>query len=243
MAKHKRQAKRQRGIESEPRSEASTQNGGLTFNPFAGLAQLAASLPSGSASPSDADQASGASATAPAEKGQETGGPVPSAIHFRTPVTVRTENKGRHGKVVTRVIGVDFELLKQLGVRMQRALGCGSVIEGQDLVLLGAVEARAAAWLRNAGATRVRAASETSSRVVDQSATPLAGRLEPSGRQRQGIQPGQRVAIVLKEDQRSGNLTEGIVEQLLTRSPSHPHGIKVRLVSGLVGRVKRILEP
>src|SRR5690606_17461633 len=68
VAKHKRQTKRQRDIESEPRSEASAENAGLTFNPFAGLAQLAASLPSGSASPSDADQAPGASAMAPAER-------------------------------------------------------------------------------------------------------------------------------------------------------------------------------
>jgi uncharacterized repeat protein (TIGR03833 family) len=49
-----------------------------------------------------------------------------------------------------------------------------------------------------------------------------------------------RVAVVLKEDQRSGKTTEGIVQDILTRSASHPHGIKVRLVSGLVGRVKEI---
>ena len=47
-----------------------------------------------------------------------------------------------------------------------------------------------------------------------------------------------RVCIVLKEDQRSGKLTEGIVKDILTRSPTHPHGIKVRLDSGQVGRVK-----
>jgi len=51
-----------------------------------------------------------------------------------------------------------------------------------------------------------------------------------------------RVAIVLKEDQRTGRLTEGIVRDILTRSPQHPHGIKVRLESGEVGRVKSILE-
>jgi uncharacterized repeat protein (TIGR03833 family) len=54
------------------------------------------------------------------------------------------------------------------------------------------------------------------------------------------IKPGMRVSIVLKEDQRSGKLTEGIVKDILTRSSAHPHGIKVRLQNGLVGRVKEI---
>ena len=56
------------------------------------------------------------------------------------------------------------------------------------------------------------------------------------------IKPGQRVLIVLKKNQRSGKLTEGIVKNVLTKSPTHPHGIKVRLESGEVGRVKKILE-
>jgi len=60
--------------------------------------------------------------------------------------------------------------------------------------------------------------------------------------QRSGLGPGVRVAVVLKEDQRSGRLTEGVVKDILTRSATHPHGIKVRLESGLVGRVKRILS-
>ncbi|MCB0854388.1 MAG: YwbE family protein, partial [Bacteroidetes bacterium] len=56
------------------------------------------------------------------------------------------------------------------------------------------------------------------------------------------IKPGQTVKIVLKQDQRSGKLTEGVVKQILTSSPTHPHGIKVRLESGLVGRVKVIID-
>ena len=56
------------------------------------------------------------------------------------------------------------------------------------------------------------------------------------------IKPGQCVLIVLKKNQRSGKLTEGIVKDILTKSPTHPHGIKVRLESGEVGRVKEILE-
>jgi uncharacterized repeat protein (TIGR03833 family) len=60
------------------------------------------------------------------------------------------------------------------------------------------------------------------------------------GNQRSTIKPGIRVAIVLKADQQSGKLTEGVVKDILTNSPTHPHGIKVRLVNGLVGRVKEI---
>ncbi len=61
------------------------------------------------------------------------------------------------------------------------------------------------------------------------------------GNIRKDIQPGLKVAIILKEDQRSGALTEGVVRDILTNSPSHPHGIKVRLQSGQVGRVAKIL--
>ena len=60
------------------------------------------------------------------------------------------------------------------------------------------------------------------------------------GQTRSLIKPGQKVSIVLKKDQRTGKLTEGTIKNLLTKSPSHPHGIKVRLENGLVGRVKII---
>ena len=63
-----------------------------------------------------------------------------------------------------------------------------------------------------------------------------------SGTKRSNIKPGLHVRIVLKQDQRSGKLTEGIVKDILTKSPTHPHGIKVRLQSGQVGRVKEILD-
>jgi uncharacterized repeat protein (TIGR03833 family) len=61
-----------------------------------------------------------------------------------------------------------------------------------------------------------------------------------NGTKRADIKPGAKVSIVLKKDQRSGKLTEGIVKNILTKSPKHPHGIKVRLESGAVGRVKSI---
>ncbi len=60
------------------------------------------------------------------------------------------------------------------------------------------------------------------------------------GTRRSGIRPGLRVSIVLKKDQRTGKLTEGVVKNILTKSPSHTHGIKVRLESGDIGRVKKI---
>ena len=55
------------------------------------------------------------------------------------------------------------------------------------------------------------------------------------------VKQGQKVNIVLKQDQRSGKLTQGIVKKLLTNSPTHPHGIKVMLSDGKVGRVQEIL--
>jgi uncharacterized repeat protein (TIGR03833 family) len=61
-----------------------------------------------------------------------------------------------------------------------------------------------------------------------------------SGTNRSDIKKGIEVSIVLKQDQRSGTLTDGIVKDILTNSPNHPHGIKVRLESGDVGRVKVI---
>lgn len=63
-----------------------------------------------------------------------------------------------------------------------------------------------------------------------------------NGTNRKDIEIGQFVRIVLKQDQRSGRLTEGYVERILTRSAFHPHGIKVRLEDGQVGRVKEIPE-
>jgi len=62
------------------------------------------------------------------------------------------------------------------------------------------------------------------------------------GTKRTDVKLGQQVAIVLKQDQRSGRLTRGIVQEILTKSATHPHGIKVRLESGQVGRVKEILS-
>lgn len=59
---------------------------------------------------------------------------------------------------------------------------------------------------------------------------------------RTDLKTGMHVKVILKEDQRTGKLTEGIVKDILTKSPNHPHGIKVRLETGEVGRVKEIVE-
>jgi uncharacterized repeat protein (TIGR03833 family) len=61
-------------------------------------------------------------------------------------------------------------------------------------------------------------------------------------RERKNIRPGVCVAIVLKQDQRTGRRTVGVVKDLLTNSPTHPHGIKVRLEDGQVGRVQEIID-
>jgi len=63
-----------------------------------------------------------------------------------------------------------------------------------------------------------------------------------NGQSRKDIAPGLEVHIVLKQDQRTGKLTRGVVKDILTNSPSHPHGIKVRLTDGQVGRVKEIIK-
>ena len=63
-----------------------------------------------------------------------------------------------------------------------------------------------------------------------------------NGQTRSNIKPGMTVLIVLKQDQRTGKLTRGVVKDILTKSPNHPHGIKVRLTDGQVGRVKEIVD-
>ena len=62
-----------------------------------------------------------------------------------------------------------------------------------------------------------------------------------TGENRSDIKPGMRVRVVEKQNQRTGKLTEGTVQRILTNSPHHPHGIKVMLDNGIVGRVKEII--
>ncbi|HEY9285256.1 MAG TPA: YwbE family protein [Pyrinomonadaceae bacterium] len=62
------------------------------------------------------------------------------------------------------------------------------------------------------------------------------------GSERKDVRPGLTVDIVMKQDQRTGRLTRGVVRDVLTKSPHHPHGIKVRLETGEVGRVKEVID-
>jgi uncharacterized repeat protein (TIGR03833 family) len=154
--------------------------------------------------------------------------------------------------VVTRVTGLPIDNIDPIASRLRKALGCGATVDGEDLLLLGTLVDRASAWLDRAGDLRL---------VVDEPAKPNLASRRPaldgtartasptgargpgesntsSGTRRADVRPGQRVAIVMKADQSTGNLTEGVVRDLLTSSPTHPRGIKVRLESGEVGRVK-----
>ncbi len=63
-----------------------------------------------------------------------------------------------------------------------------------------------------------------------------------NGTMRNSIKPGMKVSIVLKKDQKTGKLTQGVIQDILTKSTTHPHGIKVRLTTGEVGRVKEVLN-
>ena len=63
-----------------------------------------------------------------------------------------------------------------------------------------------------------------------------------NGQNRSDVYPGRLVDIVLKQDQPTGKLTRGVVKDILTNSTTHPHGIKVRLTDGKVGRVQNIIE-
>jgi len=66
--------------------------------------------------------------------------------------------------------------------------------------------------------------------------------MDTSGRTRSNVKQGAEVLVVMKQDQRTGKLTRGTVKEILTNSPTHPHGIKVRLTDGKVGRVQQVLS-
>jgi uncharacterized repeat protein (TIGR03833 family) len=68
------------------------------------------------------------------------------------------------------------------------------------------------------------------------------GAILMDGTERKDVRPGLTVDIVMKQDQRTGRLTRGVVKDVLTKSPHHPHGIKVRLETGEVGRVKEVIS-
>jgi len=159
-------------------------------------------------------------------------------------LVVRHEAVGRSGKVVTRISGVPAEARDTVAAKLGKALGCVATLDAQDVILAGSLKERASEWLQNIG--DVRRLAEDKPALVAGPARPALP--EPpalvvtnaSGTYRRNVRPGMRVAVVMKEDQPSGELTMGVVRDLLTSSEEHPRGIKVRLVSGQVGRVKVI---
>lgn len=164
--------------------------------------------------------------------------PLPrSAPAARVPlgrVIVREEFDATESATITRVIGVPREQVNDLGKRWRQELGVAVLLEGPDLLVMAGEGERVAGLLRGAGASDVVIVRRPAPADLSQ-----AG--EPGGTQRAQIRRGLRVAVVLKADQDSGALTEGVVQDILTSAPVHPRGIKVRLESGQVGRVRRIL--
>jgi uncharacterized repeat protein (TIGR03833 family) len=149
-------------------------------------------------------------------------------------IVVREEFDSTEGGVITRVIGAPAELLPQFGKKWRDLFGKTVAIEGRDLLVMAAECDRIAELLRTAGANEVAV-------VRREIPADLSKVGVPGGTIRAQIRRGLRVAIVQKADQESGALTEGIVGEILTSSSEHPRGIKVRLESGQVGRVRRIL--
>jgi uncharacterized repeat protein (TIGR03833 family) len=207
---------------------AGTTPGALTHSPFARLTD-------------DAKLARLATLAAPSVPAP----PEPRKAPPPCKVRMRLESAGRSGRVVTRISGLPAANLEAIASRLRRALGCGASIEDSDVILQGSLRERASDWLDRAGDLyAIREPDKADQRVrtgpdaaVPAHPTPGAARTL-SGTRRADVRRGQRVAIVLKADQASGKLTEGTVRELLTSSPSHPRGIKVRLESGEVGRVK-----
>jgi uncharacterized repeat protein (TIGR03833 family) len=158
-------------------------------------------------------------------------------------LAVRHEAVGRSGKIVTRISGVPAEVRDTVAAKLGKALGCAAEVDAVDVILAGSLKERAYEWLQKIGDVRKLVEDKPRAASPAQPAPPEPPALvatNASGTYRRNIRPGMRVAIVLKEDQPTGELSTGIVRDLLTSSDEHPRGIKVRLVSGLVGRVKTI---
>lgn len=148
-------------------------------------------------------------------------------------IIVREEVDTEGGGLIVRVIGVPEGRLRAIGATLRSALGASVCIEGRDLLMTPNDCERVAATLREQGASEVV--------LVKRAEPPEQG--TPGGTLRAEIRRGLPVAVVTKADQDTGALTEGVVRDILTSSPVHPRGIKVRLEDGQVGRVRRILGP
>jgi uncharacterized repeat protein (TIGR03833 family) len=160
-------------------------------------------------------------------------------------LVVRHEAVGRSGKVVTRISGVPAGVRDTVAARLRKSLGCVAEVDAEDVVLAGSLRERVNEWLQKIGDLRKLAEdrpaqAKASPARPEPPAAPALAVTNASGTYRRNVRPGMRVGVVMKEDQPSGELTMGVVRDLLTNSEEHPRGIKVRLVSGQVGRVKVI---
>lgn len=204
-------------------------SGALTHNPFARLAQKRGAAEN--------------RAQVPGNVRVQSTPPALAAATARS-VRMRLEPEGSSGKVVTRISGLPQHNLAAVAARLGAALGCRAAVQAPEVVLSGALEERAAAWLERAGNLALIRDEAARTRPVAQPAlepaSVHASTPEPPATQRANIRRGLRVAVVLKADQDSGKLTEGVVREILTSSAVHPRGIKVRLESGDVGRVRII---
>lgn len=158
----------------------------------------------------------------------------PEKPRLRARIVVREEHDPEENALVVRVIGLPRERLEAIGSLLRTVLGVAVSIEGRDLLVMSRDRERVAAQLRKQGASEVVVVKPPAGSNLEQ-----AGR--PGGTNRAEIGRGLHVAVVTKADQPTGSLTEGIVRDILTKSPVHPRGIKVRLEDGQVGRVRRIL--
>ena len=156
-------------------------------------------------------------------------------------LVVQRERKGRAGKTVTRICGIPVGFINDVATHLKSALGCGATVEDQDLVVLGDLVDRVTDWLRTEGAGRIVVSGEAKNRTGKAPQPPCSAPSWREGTRRSDLEPGLTVDIVLKGDQPTGTLTRGLIQDILTRSATHPHGIKVRLTDGRVGRVKRVV--
>lgn len=211
-----------------PKADAS--KGSLSHNPFAELATRKGLV----ADPSKQVASESANTMQAAAKREL----PPSRLKPR----MQLETKGRSGKVVTRISGLPEENLPAVATKLAKALGCGAAVEQSDVLLQGSLIDRATQWLQGAGDLRVIQPDvpRRPERVSTTGPTPSVSR--STGTIRAELRRGQRVAIVQKNDQATGRLTEGIVRDLLTNSEVHPRGIKVRLETGEIGRVKVVFD-
>jgi uncharacterized repeat protein (TIGR03833 family) len=144
---------------------------------------------------------------------------------------------------VTRIEGLPAENIEAIASRLRKALGCGATIEGADLLLIGSLVERADQWFDKVGDLRAiydeKPAPPRDFAAETQAQSELsAPQTHRSPMRRSDVRRGQRVAIVTKLDQPTGNLTHGVVRDLLTNTEVHPRGIKVRLETGEIGRVQ-----